>query len=130
MTRDRLNPLDLVPSDELAGQALELLRAGDVQGEFPELAHHLSCRIGELQAITEGTLLMAAADLITIRDSEDIDEVSSAYRRVGPYIEFARARIRSRELRPIGRAILEHSVLVAPTQELRDMLADLSEPTE
>ncbi len=55
--RDQINPLDLVPTEDLSLKALELLKAGDTGDEFRASAHHLTLCVGERQAVMEGTLL-------------------------------------------------------------------------
>jgi hypothetical protein len=135
MSRDRISPLDLVPTDELSAQAFELLRSGRVQDqEFLDTSHYLTCVVGEKQAVVEGTLLIVGADLNEIAEAEvaqaaadpadpDKDPVMEAFgrdRRMFSFLAFTEGIFDAddtRRLRPIGRKIIDHCLLLSKDPE-------------
>lgn len=135
MSQNRISPLDLVPTEELSAQALELLKAGQVQSqEFLDTSHYLTCVVGEKQAVVEGTLLIVGADLNEIAEAEvaqasadpanpgrdPVKEAFSRDRRMFSFLAFTEGIFDandSRRLRPIGREIVDHCLLLSKDPE-------------
>jgi len=122
MSHGDINPYELGTTEELSSRALELLRKGELNGEFIETAHHLTLSAAEPQAVIEGTLLFVGADLEEIAQAgtdpkgDPTREHFSRDRRLFAFLEFAEGHLeygRDRKLRPIGQTIVQHCLALS-----------------
>jgi hypothetical protein len=127
MSSGDFDPTLAVPTEDLSRRCLEMLRAGELGREFIHTSHHLSLSTAEPIAVIEGTLLFVGADLEKIAQAGCDPEKDPAVehlrkdRRIFAYLEFVEGFFEAEnagKLRPVGREILDHCLLLSNDTEI------------
>jgi hypothetical protein len=118
------------PTSDLAALALDRLKNGETGVEFSEIAGHLQCCSKEPHAMVEGTLLLVGAEMhVTyeglmkaIANSDATLQTPTNMTSLIAQLDYVEMGVRSRGLRPIGYAILDHCLVLTVNEEVTEKL--------